>query len=314
MQTSTYRQFVSKELIALGFGILAITFAPILIKVSSQELGANAIVFHRFWVATLVLGIWNRIKIEKNKENEIDSEQLQPKTTENWLLLLGAGVADAFCMVAWAWSIERTSIAHSTLLHNLTPIFTTLGGWLFFGQYFEMKFLLGVAITIGGSIAIVLEDWQLAIGSFIGDQAALFSAIAYSIRLLAIERLRDRLSTATIILWISLITTLAVIPIALLFEERIFPSSWLVWIAVILQGLLCEVIGQGAIAYSLKIFSSGFVSLCLLLEPVLAAILAWFIFVQELSILDVFAFPVILLGIYLAKSSEGSEKSGLQDY
>ena len=308
MQTSTYRNFISTELTALCFGILAITFAPILIKVSSQELGANAIIFHRFWVATLALGIWNQIKIGQNKENKSNSEHLQPKTKESWLLLLGAGIADAFCMVAWAWSIEHTSIAHSTLLHNLTPIFTTFGGWLFFGQYFERKFLLGVAITICGSICISVEDWQIASGSLIGDQAALFSAILYSVRLLAIERLRDKLSTATIILWISLITTLAVIPVALLFEERIFPSSWFLWFAVILQGLLCEVIGQGAIAYSLKKLSSGFVSLCLLLEPAFAAILAWFIFAQELSVLDLFAFPVILLGIYLAKSSQGAKK------
>lgn len=308
MQTLTSRKFLSTELITLCFGILAITFAPILIKISSQELGANAIIFHRFWVATLALGIWNRIKIKQNKEKLTHSEQLQPKTKESWLLLLLAGIADAFCMVAWAWSIERTSIAHSTLLHNLTPIFTTFGGWLFFGQYFDRKFLLGVTIAIFGTIAISLQDWQIGSSSLIGDEAALFSSILYSVRLLTIERLRDKLSTATIILWVSLITTVSVIPVALLFEERIFPSSLFLWIVVILQGLLCEVIGQGAIAYSLKKLSSGFVSLCLLLEPALAGILAWFIFDQELSLLDLFAFIVILLGIYLAQSSQGAEK------
>ncbi|MEM9540496.1 MAG: DMT family transporter, partial [Cyanobacteria bacterium P01_E01_bin.42] len=192
-------------------------------------------------------------------------------------------------------------------------IFTTLGGWLLFGQYFERKFLLGVAITILGSIAISLEDWQSAGTSLIGDGAALFSAIAYSIRLLTIERLRDRLSTTKIIFWISLITMVSVIPTALLLEGQLFPRSGLVWLAVILQGVLCEVIGQGAVAYSLKTFSSGFVSLFLLLEPVFAAILAWFIFSQALGIGDIFIFPVILLGIYLAQSSEGAEKNTSSD-
>lgn len=317
METSTYRKFFSTELIALCFGILAITFSPILIKFSSAELGANAIMFHRFWVATLSFGIWNKIKNNQNKQTKAAEEQeskngleyLKPQSKKSWLILLGIGLAETFCMVAWAWSLERTSISHSTLLHNLTPIFTTFGGWLFLGQYFDKYFLMGVTMAIAGSVGLIIEDWEFAnAGYFAGDQAALLSALAYSIYLLAIEQLRSELPAGTILFWKSLVTTVCVIPAAILFEKQIFPNSWVIWLAVILQGLLCEVIGQGAVAYSLKKLSSGFVSLFLLLEPVFVAISAWIIFNQALSALDIIAFCIILSGIYLSKSSQGAEK------
>lgn len=308
MENSINRKSLPTDFIILCIGIFSIAFSPILIKVGFGELGANVITFHRMWIAALALGIWNSVKFKKNQDNKDYLPQLQPYTQKTWLILLVGGLADAFCMSSWVWSINQTSIAHSTVLHNLTAIFTTLGGWLFFRQYFEKRFLLAIAITIAGSTVISLEDWQTSSASLVGDGAALLSSLAYSAKLLAIEQLREELSTTTILFWICLITTIAVFPLALLFHEQIFPSSGLIWLSVILQGLFCEVIGQGAISYSLKRFSSGFISLLLLLEPVFAAILAWFIFGQQLTLFDWVSFPVIFLGIYLANSSQGAEK------
>jgi drug/metabolite transporter (DMT)-like permease len=52
--------------------------------------------------------------------------------------------------------------------------------------------------------------------------------------------------------------------------------------------------------------SSGFVSVFLLLEPIISALLAWLIFVEHLSPLTWIGFAVVLGGIYLAKSSEAA--------
>jgi drug/metabolite transporter (DMT)-like permease len=308
MTTATDRKFLSTPSIALCFGILAIAFAPILIKVSYQELDANVIVFHRFWIATSALGIGSHISSRQKNKTLRFWQASQSDHRRYWFLLLMAGIADALCMVAWTWSLQRTSIAHSVILHNLTPVFAAFGGWLLLGQYFDKKFLLGVAIAICGSIALIGNDGDLLGGSLIGDAAALFSAMAYSVKLLAIERLRDKLPTATIIFWVSLTTTLSVIPTALFFGGTMLPTSWFIWIAILLQGLVCEVIGQGAIAYSLKTLSSGFVSLCLLLEPAFAALLAWFIFSQGLSLAEILAFSIILLGVYFAQSQSAQQK------
>jgi drug/metabolite transporter (DMT)-like permease len=97
-------------------------------------------------------------------------------------------------------------------------------------------------------------------------------------------------------------------PIVLLTEDVLFPYSWAGWLAIIAQALVCQVLGQSLQAYNLKQFSSGFVAVFLLLDPVITAILAWVIFSEQLSPLNWLAFSVVLTGIYLAKSSQGAEK------
>jgi len=46
----------------------------------------------------------------------------------------------------------------------------------------------------------------------------------------------------------------------------------------------------------------------LLLEPIITAILAWLVFDESLSPLNLLTFFVVLVGIYLAKSGQGADK------
>ena len=43
----------------------------------------------------------------------------------------------------------------------------------------------------------------------------------------------------------------------------------------------------------------------MLLQPILTAVLAWFVFKEPLNLLNWIAFFIVLLGIYLAQSGEG---------
>lgn len=56
--------------------------------------------------------------------------------------------------------------------------------------------------------------------------------------------------------------------------------------------------------------SSSFVCFFLLLEPVISALLAWAIFGEALGHSTWFGFAIVLLGIYLAQSSNSAVKAG----
>lgn len=206
-------------------------------------------------------------------------------------------------MVLWALSLSETSVANSTVLRNLTPLFTSLGAWLVFGQRFDRRFLLGLFVAVCGAIAIGITDFQLAWHNLTGDLLALLSALCYGINLLLVENLRRRLGASQILLWRCGFGAALLLPFVLLTETQIFPQSALVWGAVIALALLCQCFGQGLVVHSLKTFSSGFVAIFLLLEPVITAILAWLLLGETLSWLNGLAFGGVLTGIYLAKSS-----------
>ena len=88
--------------------------------------------------------------------------------------------------------------------------------------------------------------------------------------------------------------------------ERIFPTTQVAILAVLGLGLVSEGLGQRLLADSMNVFSSSFVSLFLLLEPIISAILAWFIFTEGLTLTTWLAFAVVLTGIYLAQTSKAA--------
>lgn len=299
--------------IALGIALFGIASASILIVVAEQEIGPNATTFNRLGMAAIAFGLWNGLKLVSNFRSEEQFESQPSYALRDLGLLLIAGVGFAASLTLWAWSLTQTSVANSTLLNNMMPIFTTLGAWLLLGQRFQAKFLLGMAVALGGAIAIGVEDLQVADSNITGDIAALFAAMLSATSILSVEQLRIKFSTPTIMLWTSLIGSLFIFPIVLLSEGQLFPTSWVGWSAVISLALICQVIGQGLLTYSLARFSSGLVAVSMLTIPVIAAILAMMIFSEKLSLLNWLAFAVVLAGIYLSVSAQGVEQESLPE-
>ncbi|MGV2830042.1 DMT family transporter [Myxosarcina sp. GI1(2024)] len=291
--------------IALGLALLGIALASILIAIAERELTPYAITGDRLLIAAVAFGAWNSLKASFNLHREPDSE-FQPYTKRATILMSVAGISFAISLSLWAWSLTQTSIANSTLLNNMMPIFTTLGGWLVFGQRFSLRFLLGMAVAIGGAIAIGIEDLQLAESNLTGDGAALVAAVFSAVSILSLEQLRIQFSTPIIMQWTSLVGGLFVLPLVFLSNGQLLPVSLTGWLAVIGLGTISQAIGQGLLTYSLAKFSSGFVAVSMLAIPVIAAVLALLIFAEQLSLYNWLAFLVVLFGIYLSVSAKNS--------
>ncbi|MCL1474116.1 DMT family transporter [Argonema antarcticum] len=288
--------------------VLSLSFAAIFIKWSEHYIGPSSTVFNRFWISFFILGLFQGIRYLISLFVRASPTEQQTYTLEDLLLLLASAAVTSISQISWAWSVTQTTIANSNLLHNLAPIFTTLGGWLLLGHRFNRKFLIGMALAMGGAFSISIEDLNIGGDNLVGDVLALLSAVFYAGNFLVSEKLRVKFSTATILLWSCFFRSCITLPVALLTENQLFPSSLQGWLAVISLAVVCQVIGSGILIYSVKRFSSGFTSMFLLLEPIITAILGWLVFDESLSPLNLLTFLGVLVGIYLAKSGQGSDK------
>lgn len=301
-------------LISLFLALLALSFTAIFLKLGEAEISSNAIIFNRLWIATIILGLSQ----ETSKLKSLSQHNIQKKVNEfnlatytnceRWLLLLMVFSSTA-SVIFWAWSLTQTSVANSTVLRNLTPLFTSLCGWLILKQKFDRQFCWGMVIAILGAVAIGWNDLHLSSGNFLGDATALLAALLYAVYLLTIEHLRLHRNATTILFWRCAFGTLLMLPIAFYAGGSLFPTSWLGWMVVIALAFVCQVCGQGLLAYSLSQFSSSFVAMFLLLTPIITAVLAWLIFAESLSWLNAIAFILVLFGIYVAQSSQSVQKS-----
>ena len=193
--------------------------------------------------------------------------------------LLAAGVFFALDLGVWHWSIVWTSVANSTLLANLAPIFVTLAGWLLWKQQVTKVFLLGMVTAIAGMFILVGPNFAVGGTRLLGDALGALTGVFYAGYMLSIKVARDAgASTARLMAWSTTITALALLPVALLSPQPFWPSSAHGWAVAFGLALVTQVLGQGLIAYAFAHLSASLSSVSLLIQPVVAALVAWQLF------------------------------------
>ncbi len=295
----------TRAIAALGICLISWAFVPILIRFGEGTISPNALIFHRLWIASIILGLWKKFFPIQNEFAKDLPKVFLPYINQNIVLFIATGIFFTLSPIAWAWSITQTSIANSALLHNFTPIFVAIAGWLFFGQIWEKKFIIGLSISISGSVILGLGDFVSGSGKLQGDAIALLSALLFAIYLLLAERVKNQLDAVTTLFYCCITGTLGILPILLISHDKILPTSGSEWLIIVGLGLL-TVLANTAMLYALNWMSSGFVAVTLLLDPIFSAMLAGSILSERLDFYTLLAFPIILFGIYLATNNQSA--------
>ena len=291
------------SLVILMTAVAALAFSPILTKLSEIEISPTATIFNRLWIATIIMSSWQLFQKPTKYPTSLATEYLSENKRKSLLIL--ASILATISSLLWAISFTQTSVASSTVLRSLTPLFISLGAWLILKQQFKSQFIFGMVISILGGIIIGWGDLRLGTESLIGDGVALLSAALHGANILTVGYLRDRgCETSTVLFWRCSFGALIMLPFVYLADIQMFPMTLQGWSMVIALAIVCQTFGQGLLVFSLKHFSSSFVGIFTLLKPILTAFLAWLIFAEDLSLTSGIAVILILMGIYLAKSSD----------
>ena len=278
-------------LAALFAGAGAIAFAPIFVRIS--ELGPTATAFWRVAFAVPALCAWLAL------EGRASAPPPEVAAGRSGLVLAGAFFAADLAF--WHWSIKLTSVANSTLLANLTPVFVTLGAYLVFGQRFKSRFLVAMAIALAGAAILMGDSLTLSIEHVLGDALGVVTAFFYGAYLLVVSRLRATYSTATIMTWSGAVSAAALLPVAWLSGEGLMATGIYGWAVLLGLALFSHAGGQSLIAYALAHLPAAFSSVGLLVQPVLAAVLAWILLAEPLGAVQALGGAVVLVGIVLAR-------------
>ncbi|NER19903.1 MAG: DMT family transporter [Symploca sp. SIO1B1] len=296
----------NKYYLTLAIAIFLLSFAAVFIRLGEYELSPISITFNRYFLSGLILWSLRGLQILNTGESSTDKNI----TIDFFdiLMITITGLLGPLTIFTWSWSLTQTNVANSNLLHNLTPVFSTLGGWAFLGFKFGNKFLIGLLISIFGASSIVLLDFQFSDQYFIGDGLAVLSSIFYAALYLVRERLRLKFPTDLLLRWQCLLSTMFILPILLITQDHLFPTSLRSWFAVIALAVFCQILGQGLLTQALQKFPSSFVTMLMLLEPILTVIWAHVFFSERITILNGLALLITLNGIYIAKRGQDISK------
>lgn len=275
---------------SLLLGGVAISGSPIFVRLS--EVGPLATAFWRVALALIPLGLVFLFRRDKG---------VAPETMRDRLMLMLPGIMLAANLACWHLSIHMTSVANSTLLANLAPVFVTIFGWALFRLPITRAFVLGLMTAAVG--ILVLKGGPAAIGggALEGDLVATVSAMFYAGYILSVGRLRSRFDTLRIMVWGSASAAIAVLPAALIFEKTLFPTTLPGWATVFGIAFISHASGQVLITYALAFLPAAFSSLTLLLQPVGASILAWLVLNEPIGMMQAAGGLIVLAGIAIAR-------------
>ena len=216
-----------------------------------------------------------------------------------WLWLAGAFFAAD--LAVWHQSIRFTSIANSTLLANLAPIFVTIGSIWLFGDKVSKRFVGGMALALSGSALLVASSFTVSMHTVLGDGLGVLTAVFYAGYQLTVSHQRRDTSTVELMFWSTLACAVVLLPVTLATGEPFWPRSLEGWAVLLAMALISQVAGQGLIAWSMAHLPAAFSSVTLLVQPVTAALLAWIVLNEQFGALQALGGAVVLAGIVICR-------------
>lgn len=282
-----------RALPALVLGGIAIGCSPILVRLSL--VGPVATAFWRLSLAFLPL-----LAIERRGRTG-DAARPASMQLRDYFTVAIPGVFLAADLAAWHLSLHMTTVANSTLLVNLAPIFVTLFSWAVLRQSISSYFIVGLAVATAGIFVLKGGTHALEGGDLKGDAIAVSAAALYAGYILTVRHARHRYSTGLIMLWSTLSAAACTGLLALLTEQELAPSRATGWLILIALSWISQVGGQTLITYALAWLPATMSSLTLLIQPVVASILAWLLLHEPLSASQVAGGLIVIGGITLAR-------------
>lgn len=214
-----------------------------------------------------------------------------------------SGALLALHFATWISSLGLTSVAASTVLVNTAPVWVALCAPWFTGDRTRWTGWIGIACSVAGGAVIGFGDFAGDRDALRGDALALGGGIALALYLVAGRRLRARTSlvaylamcytTAALLLWVCVCCA----------GQASLGFSGRTWAALLWMGVVNQHLGQSSYNWAMRYLSAGVVSACLLGEPLIGSVLAWWLFGETLSPAMAGAGMLILFGVYLAGNS-----------
>lgn len=219
-----------------------------------------------------------------------------------------AGLFLAIHFTVWITSLEYTSIASSTVLVTMQPLFVVTLGFLFLKEKFSPKTLLGAGLALSGSILVGAGDFQIGGKALLGDILAFSGAFFIAVYFLIGRNLRGKLSLFPYVFLVYGTATAFLFVANLCTRAPLYPYPYLDWVWFVALAVFPTIGGHTVFNWALRYVKTMVVSVSILGEPVGATILAFLIFKEVPGYLQLFGGLIIITGIYLFLNTAKEEQ------
>ena len=263
------KYFEKHPMAMIVIGIIGISMSAILIRFSTAPSAVTAS-WRLLWTVNLMTPVVFGGRSSRRELLSIDRKTV--------LLSIISGIFLAIHFWFWFESLRLTSVASASTIVSTEVIWVSIGFFLFLKGKISGRAIAAIAVAFAGSALVALADSGSGGTHLQGDIFALLAAMAVAVYMLIGRTLRAAVSNTvyTYIVYGACATgllTMSVVQQQGLFDYGI--NGILIGLAL---AVFSTILGHSVFSWCLKYFSPSFVSACKLCEPVVAAILAGFLF------------------------------------
>jgi RarD protein len=233
--------------------------------------------------------------------------EVRKLTGRDWGLMVVAGVALATHFWAWIAAVQLTTVANASMGFAINPVITATAGYLFFRERVTKKLALSIFIGFLGVSVICWSDLSLDSDHLVGDGVALLCSALFTVYFLLGKKLRQKLPTTAYVTVLYGIAAVCCFATMWAMDIPAFNYSNQTWVCFLLMALIPTMIGHTSMNNAVKYISAGRISAATLVEPLLAGLVAAFVWNEAITIWSGIGYVLICTSV-LVLVSEAQQK------
>ncbi len=220
------------------------------------------------------------------------------------LLVLAGGVFFGLDIASWHIGIGDTRLANAVLFGNAGSVILMVWGFVMLRRLPRGREWPVILAALAGASILLGRSMELSAANLVGDLFCLLAGLLYAGYLLLLQDARRSFGTWSVLAVSSSASVAVLLVMALARGEPFWPTDWT---PVLILALSSQLVGQGLLVYSLKLFSPLVIGIALLTQPAVAALIGWTAFGEWLGPLDVLGIVLVGSALVLARVTAPKE-------
>lgn len=222
-------------------------------------------------------------------------------------LVLGAlavGAVTGMSQLAYFAAVVESGIAIPTLIAcGLGPILTAVGQTVLFGDRPDARTLIALAVALSGLVLLMLDSPHTV--TALGIVLSVLSAVTYAAYALSVGPVSRGMSTLDLTAIASVGGALAILPFTFADGGPGVPGTVAGWAGILHLGVIVSCVAYGLYYSSARTLPSTHITILILLEPLVAALLAVVFFGEHLTAGTVAGGVLMLAAVAALRDHDG---------
>ncbi len=282
----------------LAFGITAIGFSPILVKIVTDESAFLVAAVRTVLAFLLLIPVYFSAQKESEKRNISIKEHI-------WVAVSGALLG--LHLICWVSSIYFTSIASASVLVTTHPILLIIIERFIFKYRFRLIVWIGVFTSFFGSVILGYSDsgsQGLYPNPLLGNSLAFLASAIFAIYFIIGNRVRQKRNWIEYVFPVYGYAALTCVITLFIVEGFTLELSGLLLLVGFGLAIGPQIAGHGALNYAVKYVSPTLIATLILFEPAASSVMAYFFFGEVPLPLSFVGMAIILIGIAMTWSKK----------